>query len=195
MPAPITLVRSIVFDMDGTLVDSPLCFTTIKQALGIPESSYILEHLAVIDPEQSRAKHRQLEDFEVSAARQAVLMPGVAEMFRRLKERQILTGIFTRNCRAATDTVLEKYQLPVDAVITREDAAPKPDPEGLLQLLTRWKLRPEDMLYVGDYRFDIECGKRAGVRTVLYTAGTLPADDYNADFVVSHYDGFPEGFV
>ena len=45
------MYKGIVFDLDGTLVDSPLCFRTIRRELGIPEGEYILEHLETLAPE------------------------------------------------------------------------------------------------------------------------------------------------
>lgn len=181
------MLRSIVFDLDGTLIDSPLNFDLIRQALAIPEGEYILEYIESLDESLRKEKHRLLEDIEVAAAKEAVLIEGAAEILHLAKKSGIPTAIFTRNCRAVTDIVLSTFTLPVSQVITRDDAKAKPDPEGLNMLLKSWKLKPLEMLYVGDYRFDVECGKKAGVRTALFTAGKPVDDDYEADFVCSTY--------
>jgi phosphoglycolate phosphatase-like HAD superfamily hydrolase len=44
---------------------------------------------------------------------------------------------------------------------------PKPDPDGLLQLARAWGIAPAQMVMVGDYRFDLDCGRAAGAHTVL----------------------------
>ena len=49
----------------------------------------------------------------------------------------------------------------------RDEAPPKPHPGGLLHLAERWRVAPSELVMVGDYRFDLECAKAAGARSVL----------------------------
>jgi HAD superfamily hydrolase (TIGR01509 family) len=63
---------------------------------------------------------------------------------------------------------------PVVDIIGRDEALPKPDPDGLLQLASRWGVAPSDMVMVGDYRFDLDCGRAAGARTVLVNVPQNP---------------------
>ena len=181
------MLKSIVFDLDGTLIDSPLNFDKIRSALGIPDGEYILEYIDSLDESLKAEKHRLLESIEIEAARDAVLIDGALHLLKYAEDLEIPTAIFTRNCRAVTEIVLANFALPVAKVITRDDAKAKPDPEGLNLLLQGWQQTPNQMLYVGDYRFDVECGKRAGVRTALFTAGKPVDDDYGADFVCDTY--------
>lgn len=39
------MYKGLIFDLDGTLIDSPLCFNAIRKALDIPDGNYILEYL------------------------------------------------------------------------------------------------------------------------------------------------------
>jgi HAD superfamily hydrolase (TIGR01549 family) len=181
------MIRSIVFDLDGTLIDSPLNFSEIRDALAIPDGDYILEHIDSLDESLRKEKHRILEQIEVAAAKKAVLIEGAMQILLHAKDLRIPTGIFTRNCHAAAAIVMSTFSLPVQKVTTRHDAKPKPDPEGLNNLLREWGQKPTDMLYVGDFRFDVECGKKAGVRTALFTAGKSVVDDFGADFVSPTY--------
>ncbi len=50
----------------------------------------------------------------------------------------------------------------------RDEAAPKPDPEGILVLLAAWNATPESTVMVGDFRYELEAGRRAGVATIYY---------------------------
>jgi len=184
--------KAIVFDMDGTLIDSPLCFRTLRERLDIPEGAPILEHLAVLEPEERALKERLLEEMEVDYAGGARLMEGVQEMLQAFRAVGVRVGIFTRNCKAATQRVLGAFDLPVEMVLTREDALPKPDPDGLLRFLEAWKLDPKEMLFVGDFRFDIECGRRAGVDTAFYADGAQEYDDFGADHVIADYRVFAQ---
>jgi HAD superfamily hydrolase (TIGR01549 family) len=181
------MLKSIVFDLDGTLIDSPLDFDKIRCVLGIPNGEYILEYLDSLDDSLKTEKHRILEEIEIEAARDAVLIDGALHVLKMAKDLNIPTAIFTRNCRAVTDLVMTNFDFPVAKVITRDDAKAKPDPEGLNILLQDWQLVPSEMLYVGDYRFDVECGKKAGVRTALFTAGKQIEDCYGAEFVFDTY--------
>ena len=51
-------------------------------------------------------------------------------------------------------------------IIGRYDAAPKPDPEGALQLATLWGASPEEIVVTGDYLYDLQCGKNLGSATI-----------------------------
>lgn len=181
------MFKSIVFDLDGTLINSPLCFDTIRTTLDLPKGHPILEALALLPPAVQTEKNHILEQLEIAAAQKSVLMEGALTFLLQSKQARINIGIFTRNCRSVTDIVMRKFNLPIDAIITRNDAKPKPDPQGLNMLLARWNNRPEELLYVGDYHFDIQCGKQAGVKTALFTNGSTPESDFGADYVTHSY--------
>ncbi len=184
------MYKAIVFDLDGTLIDSPLCFETIKRELDIPSGDYILEHLDTL-PAASRAiKHKRLEEIEVEAARSAILFPGVSELLVELKNYKIKTGIFTRNCRAVVNLVVKNFNLDFDMLVTREDAPAKPDPAGIRKFLSHWGIDKHELLFVGDFRFDIECGKKAGVKTARFTNGLEPEADWAPDHIFHDYSKF-----
>lgn len=184
------MFKGIVFDLDGTLVDSPLCFKTIREKLEIPDGEYILEHLEKLPEPQRRQKHKHLEDIELEAAANAVPFEGVLVLLQELKDRQIPCGIFTRNCRSVAELVVKNHRLPISAIITRDDAPAKPDPTGLINLISQWGLSASQVIFVGDFRFDIECGKKAGVKTALFTNGQNLTETWGSDFVFDHYQFF-----
>ncbi|MNT43065.1 Phosphoglycolate phosphatase [compost metagenome] len=55
----------------------------------------------------------------------------------------------------------------VDDVLGRDEAPPKPQPHGLLQLASRWAVAPGELAMVGDFVHDLSCARAAGARSVL----------------------------
>ncbi|MBD1553519.1 HAD family hydrolase [Pseudomonas typographi] len=164
-------IRHWVFDMDGTLTLAVHDFAAIRIALGIPAEDDILTYLAALPPEQAAAKHAWLLEHERELAVGATPAPGAVELVRRLAERGCRLGILTRNARELAHITLAAIGVDdcfaVDDIYGRDEAAPKPDPEGLLRIAQRWGVATADMVMVGDYRFDLACGRAAGARTVL----------------------------
>jgi len=164
-------VKHWVFDMDGTLTVAVHDFAAIREALEIPPEDDILTHLAALPAAVAAAKHAWLLEHERALAVGSVAADGAVELVRELAGRGYRLGILTRNARELAHITLEAIGLAdcfaVEDVLGREDAPPKPDPGGLLKLATAWKVAPSEMVMVGDYRFDLDCGRAAGTRTVL----------------------------
>jgi HAD superfamily hydrolase (TIGR01509 family) len=164
-------VRHWVFDMDGTLTLAVHDFPAIKRALDIPLQDDILSHLAALPTAVSAAKHAWLLEHERELALASQPAPGAVELVRELAARGYRLGILTRNARELAHVTLEAIGLAecfaVDDVLGRDEAPPKPDPGGLLKLAQRWNVEPANMVMVGDYRFDLDCGRAAGTHTVL----------------------------
>ncbi|SEM93777.1 haloacid dehalogenase superfamily, subfamily IA, variant 3 with third motif having DD or ED/haloacid dehalogenase superfamily, subfamily IA, variant 1 with third motif having Dx(3-4)D or Dx(3-4)E [Pseudomonas sp. ok272] len=160
-----------VFDMDGTLTVAVHDFAAIREALGIPPEDDILTHLATLPAEEGAAKHAWLLEHERDLALGSKPARGAVELVRELAERGYRLGILTRNTRELAYITLQAIGLAdcfaIEDVLGRDDATPKPDPDGLLKLAQAWKVEPRDMVMVGDYRYDLDCGRAAGARTVL----------------------------
>ena len=77
-----------------------------------------------------------------------------------------------------------------DQVVTRSCAPAKPDPTGLLKIVENWNLSVTDVLYVGDFLFDIEVGKNAGIKTALYAPHGNPLFSDQADYLFNHFQHF-----
>lgn len=186
MPSAVR-ISGVIFDLDGTLVRSALDFDAIRRELGLPPGEPLLEALARLPPAEARHAMAVLERHEERAALTAVAAPGVAELLDRLARAGLRAGVLTRTARRFALATLARTGLHCDPVLGREDAPPKPSPAGIWQICNYWGLRPEQAAMVGDYQFDIEAGRRAGVRTVLYTAGRAPTVEelsWGADLVL-----------
>lgn len=164
-------VRNWVFDMDGTLTVAVHDFAAIRVALDIPAEHDILTHLAALPADEAAAKHAWLLEHERDLALASTAATGSVELVRELAERGCRLGILTRNARELAHVTLEAIGLadcfPVEHILGRDEASPKPSPDGLLKIASAWGVAPSELVMVGDYRFDLDCGRAAGARTVL----------------------------
>lgn len=171
-------IKHWVFDMDGTLTVAVHDFAAIRVALDIPSSEDILTHLAALPADESAAKHAWLLAHERELALGSVAAKGAVELIRELARRGCRLGILTRNARELAHVTLQAIGLAdcfaAQDVLGRDDAPPKPDPGGLLKLAQAWDVAPDEMVMVGDYRFDLDCGRAAGTRTVLVNVPDNP---------------------
>ena len=182
-------MRNWVFDMDGTLTVAVHDFAAIRVALGIPAEDDILTHLAALPSDEAAAKHAWLLEHERDLAVASTAAVGAVELVRELAQRGCRLGILTRNARELAHVTLEAIGLadcfPVEHILGRDEAAPKPSPDGLLKIAQAWGVAPGELVMVGDYRFDLDCGRAAGARTVLVNLPDNPwpelADWHAAD--------------
>ncbi len=174
MAQPVALdwpsIQAVVFDLDNTLVSSALDFAWLRQQLNCPPTVDLLDHVAsqTTSTESQRAM-QIITDHELDDARASHLMPGAQQLVNALAELRIHTAIVTRNCLAAAQTKLERHQLNIERLISREHFPPKPQPDALLALLAEWQLQPHQLLYVGDYIHDLNTAMNAQTPSCLVT--------------------------
>lgn len=162
--------KAWVFDMDGTLTHAVHDFTAIKRQLGLPSDRPILESLQELTRAEAEPIEKELAEIEYEIAGQAKPSPGCVALLSRLTEAGHHLGILTRNTRRnamRTLTVSGLKPFFEDHVILgRDEAAPKPDPAGILHLLDQWGVTRDDAVMLGDAIFDLQAGQAAGVLTV-----------------------------
>lgn len=177
-----------VFDMDGTLTLGIHDFEEIRETLELPVGSPILESLRRLPPDLARAKHQQLREIEMDFARRATAQPGAHELLELLLSQGKQIAILTRNGKDIAHETLDACGLmdffEPTLVLSRDCYAPKPEPDGIWALLNAWQSAPAEAVMVGDYKFDLEAGQRAGTTTVyIDPAGEFVWSDY-ADYGV-----------
>lgn len=177
----LSAIRHWVFDMDGTLTVAMHDFARIKRELAIPAQDDILTHLADLPAAEASAKHAWLLAHERELATASVPAMGAVALVRALQGAGCRLGILTRNVRSLAQVTLQAIGLgdvfAEEDIIGRDEAEPKPSPDGLQYFLRRWQVDPAQVVMVGDYRFDLECGRAAGTRTLLVNAPDNPWPD------------------
>ena len=108
-------------------------------------------------------------DHERALAEDALPAPGAVTLLRALAAAGCRLGILTRNDHALAKLTLEAIgvgELFDDAdIVGRDEAVPKPSPDGLQQHLRRWGIAATEAVMVGDHAYDLECGRAAGTHT------------------------------
>lgn len=180
--------RHWVFDMDGTLTLAVHDFEAIKRALDIPASDDILHHLAALPADEAAAKHAWLLEHERELALAAQPAPGALALVRELQQRDCRLGILTRNAHELALLTLQAIGLgdcfATADVVGRDEAPPKPHPGGLLHLAEQWRVAPQQLVMVGDYRFDLDCARAAGAFGVLVNLPENPWPELTDHFAV-----------
>jgi len=160
-----------LFDLDGTLTEPVHDFDFIRAQLGVPSEAGILEWLATLPASEREPREEWLERHEFELASRAVAAEGAHDILAALAGAERRLGIVTRNCLRNVELTLQTAGIDRffrrDDIVTREHARPKPEPDGILRLLTAWGASATDGVMVGNHHNDLAAGRGAGVTTVL----------------------------
>jgi HAD superfamily hydrolase (TIGR01509 family) len=178
-------IRGVIFDMDGTITAPYFDFVSIKEEAGIGDID-MLDYLRQATGEEYERVHAVLMKFEEGGVANAKLNRGARKLLSFLAQRKIPTALLTRNSRKSVDGVCRKLNLKFDVTVTREDGPHKPAPEPIWEIARRWGVKPNEVLIVGDYKWDVLCAQNAGAPSVLLVNGSgEPAWAEDADFVIT----------
>jgi len=147
-------------------------FHKIEQETGIPYSD--------LDPLFQSYHHSK--DGEVKAAAHSL------EILEYLNSRGIPSFVFTHRERSTIPILSRLGMLPYfsEVLKTEDGYARKPDPQALCYLIDKYDLDPACTYYVGDRAIDIQCGKNAGIGTIMYIPSTSPGNPCGLeDYVIS----------
>ncbi len=182
-------LKLVIFDLDGTLVLQALDFAAIKAEAGLPPDRAILEGLPALDLAARARALDILDRREAEAAAASELMPGAPALLAWLRERGIGVAVLTRNSRTSVDRAVERHGLALDAIVARDDHAPKPSPDGVVHLMRQFGAAAGETVMVGDFRYDMMAGRAAGCHTVALVAHPPPAWASEATYVVHDLAG------
>jgi pyrophosphatase PpaX len=176
--------RTVVFDLDGTLVDSlPLVLRAFSHALepfAPRPTMQIFAHLggpperifpALLGGDRHlREAMTRLEAFNRDNHHLIEPFAGAAVVLEKLRLRDVSLAIWTGRDRESTDWLLRRHRLAdfFGTVVCGDDLpSHKPDPAGLREILARLKAAAETSLMVGDADVDVLGGSACGVDTLL----------------------------
>lgn len=190
--------RTIVFDLDGTLIDSlGLILASYRhtmeahlgrrlpdemwvRGMGTPLAVQMLEFAK--DERDADAMVRTYQDHNLANHDRLVRSyPGVRKVVGELRERGSTLAIATSKRAVATRLGLRSCRFPEDwfaGIVTADDVErPKPDPEPVLRALElAGETDPSRAVYVGDSVHDMRAGRAAGVATVAVLWGPNSRD-------------------
>ena len=185
--------RLLVFDWDGTLMDSigsiVACTRATLEDLGLPGlpdekirdtiGLGLRETVDVLWPGGGDELYNQvLECYRkhwLSTWRdQPVLFEGVCDLLRELEAEGYLLAIATGKGRRGLDHVLEQTGLAhlFHATRTVDEAFSKPHPQMLLDILDELGVSPRDAVMIGDTTYDLEMARNAGTAAVGVCTGS-----------------------
>ena len=185
--APPTAPAVCVFDLDHTLVSSPLDLLAVGREMeafvrsrGVSLPTRELRWSA---PELFELVRREAAELvaealaipvahERRAMEQATLEPFAVETLAAVRELGFATAVWTNNDRVVADYVLDRFGLlpQLDLVVTRDDVSRlKPDPDGLRVVRDRWPSSAR-IVVVGDSWVDGMAAQAGGVPFIAYRA-------------------------
>ncbi len=199
----------IVFDLDGTLIDSNIDYSAIKDELFEivrtivsseefdelkKENQSILHLIEIIksrsnDHELKEKAWKIVEKYELEGHETAKIRTDVVSTLLALKDRGHKIAILTNNSANLTEKTLKAFNLDklIDAVETRDSVVnSKPDPEGIKKLIKKFNCTLEETLFVGDSWLDIIAANRAKVKFALIGDSYGDHDEINEKVSISY---------
>jgi phosphoglycolate phosphatase len=192
----IQCIRAVLFDLDGTLIDSAPdlgaaadAMRTVRGLPSLPLERYrpmvgagargmlsVAFGLTPEAPEFIAMREEFFCNYEARMTRSTTMFEGVAHLVTNLQQRGLRWGIVTNKSQRFTIPLVASIaDLSSAAVVVSGDTTPhaKPHPEPLLFAARSLGVPPQQCLYVGDDERDIQAGKAAGMATVAATYGYL----------------------
>lgn len=207
-----TTIRTVLFDLDGTLADTapdlafalnrlleeqgyePLPFETIRPVVSHGGIALIRLGFRIGEnhPDSGPLRERLLEIYRGNLTRGTRLFPGMAELLETLENSGRQWGVVTNKPAWLTEPLLDELGVArrAAAIVSGDTLAErKPHPAPLLLACRQADCGPEECLYIGDAERDIQAGRNAGMRTLVALFGYLSDGDrpesWGADGLIS----------
>lgn len=197
------MIKSVVFDLDETLIDGKrMHHDAMIESLN--KFGFMRKKITWIRGARTEEilKHN-LPDLEIGLIKKitehkrkivknymhfAKPLPGLKELLCFIRQNSLVAGMVTNNSRKELLHFLkylgiDKY---FDLTVCTEDGAPKPSPKMLNVFMKKTKLKPFEIIYVGDSNYDILMCKKAKMRIILNTKVHKASMRKKADFVAKN---------
>lgn len=204
-----TKISTVLFDLDGTLIDtapemataldilcdeeqrSRLTFDAIRPF--VSNGSAALVKLAfghqLEAPKLEHLQKRYLDIYQNNLVVNSLLFNEMNDLLLTLEKNNIKWGVVTNKPGWLTEPLMEALGLHLRAAcIVSSDSTKnrKPHPEPMFYACKLAGSQPNECIYVGDARRDIEAGQNAGMKTVIAQYGYIgdweDTDDWHADY-------------
>ena len=193
-------MKAVLFDLDGTLIDTAADFIRIIQDMCREEGRAIVDadlirtqvsegaramvklvypELEVDDPIFLAHRQRFLDLYGDDIAVDTDLFDGMYPLLEDLESHHIPWGIVTNKPRGLSESLLAELNLSdrCAVLVCPEDVRnTKPDPEPMYLAAKQLDLDAKDIIYVGDHPRDIDAGRNADMYTILAAYGYLPIE-------------------
>lgn len=187
--------RLIIFDWDGTLMDSIGLIvqsmhiagkahgfrTTDKAVKGIIGLS-LANGIDILYPNATSADRRAIQDsyseYYIANSHQTPFFPTTAPMLKRLQQQGKCLAVATGKKRRGLDRVIAASNSHDYFTITRcaDEAGSKPDPQMLSDILEHTQYKTADAVYIGDSIYDIQMANKLGMMSIAVNYGTADND-------------------
>ena len=161
------MIKGVIFDMDGTITVPYIDWKALRAEIGAEPNRTIIEYIESLGGDKGAWAMGVLEAWENEAALNSELNHGLQELLSVLRTRGIRTALVTNSNRRAVELVMKKHGLTFDVVLSREDGEIKPSADLIEKAMVRLGLPREDLVVIGDGRYDLEASHRAGVSFIL----------------------------
>jgi N-acetyl-D-muramate 6-phosphate phosphatase len=192
-------LRAVLFDMDGTLLDTapdmvnalnalrgehqlaPLPYEVVRSAVSHGAARVVrIGFESVGEPQFTQLQQRFLQIYRGALSEHSRLFPGMPAVLDELDMRGLKYGIVTNKAAWLTEPLLEQLQLRsrFACVVSGDTLAErKPHPLPLLHAAALAGVAPEACVYVGDAQRDVEAAHAAGMPALVANYGYLRADE------------------
>lgn len=203
------MIKAVLFDLDGTLLDTAPDFKTAlnlllaeegKSALSEEQVKVMVSHgsadlianafnINSENPGFEPLRMRLLAFYLAHLSENTRYYPGLESSLDYMRSRGLGYGIVTNKPLLYAEKILADLNIEVDCLVCPDHVTnPKPDPEALFYACDKLGCTAAQALFVGDHIRDVIAGKAAGMPTVAAAYGYIPVGesvaDWNADYVI-----------
>lgn len=205
LKTPVGEVKAVLFDLDGTLIDSAPDLGAAADKMrtdrglpSLPDAAYrpmagagargmlsVAFGMTPDSPGFEAMREEFFVNYERCMTERTYVFEGVEDMLSQLETRGVLWGVVTNKSKRFTEPLAAQMPLFRNAsVVISGDTTPhaKPHPEPLLEAARRLELEPSQCVYVGDDERDIVAARAAGMYSVAACYGYLGAKADTAEW-------------